>query len=176
MLTGQPHDPCHKTALIIGNMPLPSLCVPMLPKHETCPAFAQSITAESTFCLSTARRRGEKAQKLSCAAQRRPDAASRNARVEFCISEQPLQPRVLLPILSRGMSRPTARPWAWDNRNDGWWSGSWSRESTFGMKPPILPAGQGVRAQLRAVERKLERPETPLAADRRGDTAQHRSP
>ena len=29
-------------------MPLPSLCVPMLIKHETCPAFAQSITAEST--------------------------------------------------------------------------------------------------------------------------------
>ena len=48
MLTGQPHDPCHKTALIIGNMPLPSLCVPMLPKHETCPAFAQSMTTEST--------------------------------------------------------------------------------------------------------------------------------
>jgi len=28
-------------------MPLPSLRVPMLTKHETCPAFAQSITAKS---------------------------------------------------------------------------------------------------------------------------------
>jgi hypothetical protein len=77
-------------------MPLPSLRVPMLTKHETCPAFAQSITAKSIFCLSTARGRNEKAQKLSCAAQRRPDAASRNARVEFRISEEPLQPGVLL--------------------------------------------------------------------------------
>ncbi len=39
---------------------------------------------------------GEKAQKLSCAAQGRPDAASRNARVEFRISKEPLQPGVLL--------------------------------------------------------------------------------
>jgi len=29
-------------------MLLPSLSVPMLPKHKTCPAFAQSITAKST--------------------------------------------------------------------------------------------------------------------------------
>jgi hypothetical protein len=29
-------------------MPLPTLRVPMLPKHETCQAFAQSITAKST--------------------------------------------------------------------------------------------------------------------------------
>jgi hypothetical protein len=45
ILAGQPHDPLHKTRLIIWNMPLPSLRVPMLPKHTTCPAFAQSITA-----------------------------------------------------------------------------------------------------------------------------------
>jgi len=29
-------------------MPLPALRVPMLPKHTTCPAFAQSITAKNT--------------------------------------------------------------------------------------------------------------------------------
>jgi len=96
MLAGQPHDPRHETGLIISNMPLASLRVPMLPKDTTCPAFAQSIMAKSIFCLSTARRRNEKAQKLRCAAQGRPDAASRNARVEFHISEEPLEPRVLL--------------------------------------------------------------------------------
>jgi hypothetical protein len=57
ILTGQPYDPRQKTWFIIWKMPLPSLCVPMLPKHTTCPAFAQSITAKSIFCLSTARRR-----------------------------------------------------------------------------------------------------------------------
>ncbi len=34
-------------ARFIGTMPLPSLRIPMLPKHKTCPAFAQSITAKS---------------------------------------------------------------------------------------------------------------------------------
>ena len=59
-------------------------------------AFAQSITDKSIFCLSTTRRRGEKAQKLSCGAQGRPDAACRNGRVEFRISEEPLQPSVFI--------------------------------------------------------------------------------
>gem|GEM_PF-5172448 len=45
ILAGQPHDPRHETGLIIWNTQLPSLRVPMLPKHTTCPAFAQSITA-----------------------------------------------------------------------------------------------------------------------------------
>jgi hypothetical protein len=51
-------------------MPLPSLRVPMLTKHETCPAFAQSIAAKNTsdvFDRSPPLRR----------AQKFPDAASR---------------------------------------------------------------------------------------------------
>ena len=91
-------------------MPLSSLRVPMLPKNETCPAFAQSITAKSTFCLSTARCHGEKAQKLSCAAQRRPEAASRNARVEFGISEKPLPSRVLLLKVLQSLRLVDSKP------------------------------------------------------------------
>jgi len=77
-------------------MPPPSLGVQMLPKHETCLAFAQSITAKSTSDVLDRSLPLRRAQKLSCAARRRPEAASRNARVEFGISEKPLQSRVLL--------------------------------------------------------------------------------
>jgi hypothetical protein len=77
-------------------MPLASLRVPMLPKDTTCPAFAQSITAKSIFCLSTARRlrRGSEVE------LRRPGASrgglSQDRLVEFRISEEPLQPGILL--------------------------------------------------------------------------------
>ena len=47
MLASQPHDPPNKMRFIIWSMPLPSLRVPMLTKCETCPAFAQSITAKN---------------------------------------------------------------------------------------------------------------------------------
>ena len=77
-------------------MPLPTLRVPMLTQHKTCPAFAQSITAKSISDVLDRSPPLRRAQKLSCAAKRRPDAASRNARVEFRISEEPLQPGVLL--------------------------------------------------------------------------------
>ena len=77
-------------------MPLSSLRLPMLPKHKTCPAFAQSITAKNTSNVLDRSPPLHRAQKLSCAAQGRPDAASRNARVEFRISKEPLQPSVLL--------------------------------------------------------------------------------
>jgi hypothetical protein len=77
-------------------MPLSSPRVPVLPKHTTCPAFAQSITAKNTSDVLDRSPPLRRARKLSCAAQGRPDAASRNARVEFRISEEPLQPGVLL--------------------------------------------------------------------------------
>ena len=70
-------------------MALPTLRVPMLPQHSTCPAFAQSITAKST---SDALDRSPPLRR----AQKFPDAASRNARVEFRISKEPLQPSVLV--------------------------------------------------------------------------------
>ena len=76
-------------------MPLASPRVPMLTEHEPYPAFAQSITAKNTSNVLDRSTPLRRAQKLSCAAQVRPDAASRNARVEFRVSEEPLQPGVL---------------------------------------------------------------------------------
>jgi hypothetical protein len=85
-------------------MPLPSLRVPMLPKQKTCPAFAQSITAKSISDMLDRSPPLRRAQKF-------PDAASRNARVEFRISEKPLQPGVLflkfLKTLRLVDSKPT---------------------------------------------------------------------
>ena len=77
-------------------MALPTLRVPMLPQHSTCPAFAQSTTAKNTSDVLDRSQPLRRAQKLSCGAQGRPDAASRNARVEFRISKEPLQPSVLV--------------------------------------------------------------------------------
>jgi hypothetical protein len=70
-------------------MPLPALRVPMLPKHTTCPAFAQSITAKYTSDVLDRSPSLRRAQKF-------PDAASRRCPVEFRISEESLQPGVLL--------------------------------------------------------------------------------
>jgi hypothetical protein len=50
-------------------MPLPSLRVPILTKHKTCPAFAQSITAKSISDMLDRSPPLRRAQKF-------PDAAS----------------------------------------------------------------------------------------------------
>ena len=55
-------------------------------------AFAQSITAESTSDVLDHSPPLRRAQKLSCARLRQPDAASRNARVRF----DPFRPRSTL--------------------------------------------------------------------------------
>jgi len=93
MLAGQPYDPLHKTRFIIWNMPLPSLHVPMLTRNKTCPAFAQSITAENISDVLDRSPPLRRAQKVSCAAQGRPDAASRRSVLSFndgsCIRLRP---------------------------------------------------------------------------------------
>jgi hypothetical protein len=62
-------------------MPLPSLCVPMLPKHETCPAFAQSITAKSTSDVLDRSLPLRRAQKFPEAAERVNDFETTAERI-----------------------------------------------------------------------------------------------
>ena len=96
-LAGQPHDPRHKTGLIIGNMPLSSLHVPMLPKHKTCPAFAESIMAKNTTNVLDSSPPPRGAQKLGCADLRASRCGLAQDRlVELRISEESVQPSGLL--------------------------------------------------------------------------------
>jgi len=65
-------------------MPLPSLRVPMLPKHETSPAFAQSITAKNTSDVLDRSPPLRRAQKFPEAASRRIAlSSSASARSRF---------------------------------------------------------------------------------------------
>jgi hypothetical protein len=104
----------HKTGLIIGNTPLPSLRVPTLSKHETCPAFAQSITAKNTSDVLDRSPPLRLAQKVSCAAQGRPDAASQRSVLSFNdgLGHQPAADasQSRLELLPRGGSHPRWPP------------------------------------------------------------------
>lgn len=74
---GQPYDPLYETRLIIRNMRLPPLCVSGLPDHQACPAFADHFLAEDISNVLDCSPLLRRAQRLSCDAQGRPEAASR---------------------------------------------------------------------------------------------------
>ena len=84
-------------------MPLPSLRVPMLTKHETCPAFAQSITAKSISDMLDRSPPLRRAQKF-------PDAASRRIALSNSASAKSRFSREF--SFSRSFSR-----FAWSIRN-----------------------------------------------------------
>jgi hypothetical protein len=82
----------------------------MLPKHTTCPAFAQSITVKNISDMLDSSPPLRRAQKLSCAAQRRPEAASRRIALSSSASARSRFSRAF--SFSRSFSR-----FAWSIRS-----------------------------------------------------------
>jgi hypothetical protein len=67
--------------IAIGSLAVPAVRVPRLPQHPACPAFGHLIAAERVTHMLDRLAPLRRAQKLSCARLRQPEAASR--RIAF---------------------------------------------------------------------------------------------